>query len=61
MGLIVLSVADSGEMRLVLLALLLVAVILLLTGGTIALLRLFNQGRSGPVRVTSNSMESENS
>jgi hypothetical protein len=46
MGLIVLSVADNGEMRLVLLALLLVAVVLLLTGGTIALVRLFNQGRS---------------
>jgi len=38
MGVIVLGVADSGGMRLVLLSLVLVAVVLLLTGGTIALL-----------------------
>ncbi len=61
MGLIVLGVTDSGEMRLVLLSLLLVAVVLLLTGGTIALLRLFNQRRSGPASITSNPLESENS
>ena len=61
MRLIVLSAADSGEMRLVLLALLLVAVVLLLIGGTIALLRLFNQGRSNRVSIASNPSESENS
>jgi len=61
MGVIVLGAADSGELRLVLLSLLLVAIVLLLTGGTIALLRLFNQYRSGQVSIASNPLESENS
>lgn len=59
MGFIVPSVVDNGEMRFVLLALLLVAVILLLIGGTIALVRLFNQGTSSPVSIAP--LESESS
>jgi len=46
-------------MRLMLLSLVLVAVVLLLTGGTIALLTLFNQRRSNLVRIASNQLESE--
>jgi hypothetical protein len=42
-----------------LLSLVLVAVVLLLTGGTIALLTLFNQRRPNLARTASNQLESE--
>jgi len=61
MGVIALGVTDIGGMRFVLLSLVLVAVVLLLTGGTIALLRLFNQRTSSPLSIASNPLESENS
>jgi len=59
LGVMVFSTANSGGMRLMLLSLVLVAVVLLLTGGTIALLRLFNQRRSNLARIASNQLESE--
>lgn len=59
LGVMVFSTANSGGMRLVLLSLVLVAVILLLTGGTIALLTLSNQRRSNLDSITSNQLESE--
>src|SRR6266699_6744176 len=59
LGVMVFSTANSGGMRLMLLSLVLVAVVLLLTGGTIALLTLFHQRRSNLVRIASNQLESE--
>jgi hypothetical protein len=59
LGVMVFSTANSGGMRLMLLSLVLIAVVLLLTGGTIALLTLFNQHRSNLVRIASNQLESE--
>ena len=59
LGVMVFSTANSGGMRLMLLSLVLVAVVLLLTGGTIALLTLFNQRRSNLARIASNQLESE--
>jgi hypothetical protein len=59
LGVMVFSTANSGGMRLMLLSLVLVAVVLLLTGSTIALLTLFNQRRSNLARIASNQLESE--
>ena len=59
LGVMVFSTANSGGMRLMLLSLVLVAVVLLLTGSTIALLTLFNQRRSNLARIVSNQLESE--
>ena len=59
LGVMVFSTANSGGMRLMLLSLVLVAVVLLLTGATIALLTLFNQRRSNLARIASNQLESE--
>jgi hypothetical protein len=59
LGVMVFSTANSGGMRLMLLSLVLVAVVLLLTGGTIALLTLFNQRRPNLARTASNQLESE--
>ena len=59
LGVMVISTANSGGMRLMLLSLVLVAIVLLLTGATIALLTLFNQRRSNLASITSNQLESE--
>ena len=59
LGVMVFSTANSGGMRLLLLSLVLVAVVLLVAGGTIALLTLFNHRRSKLASIASNKLESE--
>ena len=59
MGMLALSAADSGGMRPMLLALLLVAIVLLCAGGTIALLTLRSQRKANSTPLDSAQLESE--
>lgn len=59
MGMLALSAADSGGMRPMLLALLLVAIILLIAGGTIALLTLRSQRKASDTPLNPAQLESE--
>ena len=59
MGMLALSAADSGGMRPMLLTLLLVAVILLFSGGIIALLTLRSQRKVDSASIDSVHVESE--
>ncbi len=52
LGMLSLSTADNSGMRLVLLALVLLAVVLLFTGSTIALLTLRNRRKASLDRIT---------
>ncbi len=58
-GMLVLSAADSGGMRPMLLALLLVAILLLIAGGTIALLTLRSQRKANDISLDPAQLESE--
>ena len=59
MGMLALGAADSGGMRPMLLALLLVAIVLLCAGGTIALLTLRSQRKANSTPLDSAQLESE--
>jgi len=59
LGILLLSVTDTGITRLMLLVLLLVAVGLLLVGSTIALMTLRNQRKFSVATISSKPLESE--
>ena len=59
MGMLALGAADSGGMRPMLLALLLVAIVLLCVGGTIALLTLRSQRKANATSLDAAQLESE--
>ena len=59
LGIMTLSIANSGQTRFILLLLVLLAVALILVGGIIALLTLVKQRKANSSRIDSASLESE--
>lgn len=60
LSIIISSTSDNGATRLVLLSLVLVAVVLLLAGSTIALLTFINQHNASQASIPSNQLKGEN-
>jgi flagellar basal body-associated protein FliL len=60
LSIIISSTSDNGATRLVLLSLVLVAVVLLLAGSTIAILTFINQRKASQASIPSNQLQGEN-
>lgn len=60
LSIIISSTSDNGATRLVLLSLVLVAVVLLLAGSTIAILTFINQRKASLASIPSNQLQGEN-
>jgi hypothetical protein len=60
LSIIISSTSDNGATRLVLLSLVLVAVVLLLAGSTIAILTFINQRKASLASIPPNQLQGEN-
>ncbi len=60
LSIIISSTSGNGATRLVLLSLVLVAVVLLLAGSTIAILTFINQRKASQASIPSNQLQGEN-